>query len=65
LLVEDAIIVELKAANQIAPEHEAQLLNYLRATPYQVGLIVNFGPSPNVKRKAYDNSRKTTTWKQT
>lgn len=65
LLVEDAVIVELKAANQIAPEHEAQLLNYLRATPYEVGLILNFGPSPNVKRKAYDNSRKTTTWKQT
>jgi hypothetical protein len=35
--------------------HEAQLLNYLKATPYEVGLLLNFGPKPEVKRKAYDN----------
>ena len=38
--------------------HEAQLLNYLKATPYEVGLLLNFGPKPEVKRKAYDNQRK-------
>lgn len=63
LLVEDAIIVELKAASRLMPEHEAQLLNYLRATKYEVGLLLNFGPKPQFMRKAFDNSRKTVTWK--
>jgi len=58
LLVAGAVIVELKAARQLAANHEAQLLNYLKATPYEVGLLLNFGPKPAVKRKAYDNSRK-------
>ena len=63
LLVEDCVIVELKAAQSIAPEHEAQLLNYLRATPYEVGLLLNFGPKPEFRRKAFDNNRKSTpTW---
>ncbi len=39
-------------------EHEAQLLNYLKATPYEVGLLLNFGPKPEIKRKAFDNARK-------
>ena len=34
------------------------LLNYLKATPYEVGLLLNFGPKPEIKRKAFDNSRK-------
>jgi GxxExxY protein len=64
LLVEDCVIVELKAVQSIAPEHEAQLLNYLRATPYEVGLLLNFGPKPDFRRKAFDNDRKATqTWK--
>lgn len=64
LLVEDCVIVELKAVQSIAPEHEAQLLNYLRATPYEVGLLLNFGPEPDFRRKAFDNDRKATqTWK--
>lgn len=64
LLVEDSVIVELKAAQNIAPEHEAQLLNYLRATPYEVGLLLNFGSKPDFRRKAFDNDRKSTrTWK--
>jgi GxxExxY protein len=64
LLVENRVIVELKAAQSIAPEHEAQLLNYLRATPYEVGLLLNFGPKPEFRRKAFDNDRKSTqTWK--
>lgn len=63
LLVGDAVIVEIKAASQIVDEHEAQLLNYLRATPYEVGLLLNFGPKPDFRRRAFDNDRKTSTWK--
>lgn len=63
LLVNDKVIVELKAAQAIAPEHEAQLLNYLRATPYEVGMILNFGPKADHKRKVFDNDRKKSdTW---
>lgn len=58
LLVDDAVIVELKAVERLSPEHEAQLLNYLKATPYEVGLLLNFGPQAEVKRKAFDNARK-------
>jgi len=58
LLVNDQVLVELKAARALLPEHEAQLLNYLKATPYQVGLLLNFGPKPQIKRKLYDNARK-------
>lgn len=63
LLVEDVVIVELKAVSRLLAEHEAQLLNYLRATTYEVGLLLNFGPKPQFIRKAFDNSRKTVTWK--
>jgi GxxExxY protein len=63
LLIEGNVIVELKAAQRITDEHEAQLLNYLRATPYEVGLLLNFGPKPDVRRKAFDNNRKiSSTW---
>jgi GxxExxY protein len=62
LVVNDVVIIELKAASRLLPEHEAQLLNYLRATPYEVGLLLNFGPKPDFKRKAYENHRKTSTW---
>ena len=58
LLVNDLIIVELKAARTITPDHEAQLLNYMKATHYEVGLLLNFGPQPQIKRKSYDNERK-------
>ena len=58
LLVASAVIVELKAVKRLLPEHEAQLLNYLKATPYEVGLLLNFGPRPEIRRKAFDNSRK-------
>ena len=58
LLVAGRVLVELKAAACLAPEHEAQLLNYLKATPYEVGLLLNFGPKPEVKRRAFDNARK-------
>jgi GxxExxY protein len=44
ILVDDKVIVEIKAARKIAPEHKAQLLNYLKATDKEVGLLLNFGP---------------------
>jgi GxxExxY protein len=58
LIVANLIIIEVKAAQAIAAEHEAQLLNYLKATPYEVGLVLNFGPKAQYKRKAYDNANK-------
>jgi GxxExxY protein len=64
LVVEGVVIVELKAVSRLLAEHEAQLLNYLRATPYEVGLLLNFGPKPQFIRKAFDNPRKTVTWKK-
>jgi len=63
MLVEEAVIVELKAVPHLLNEHEAQLLNYLRATPYDVGLLLNFGPKPIFTRKVFDNQRKTITWR--
>ena len=58
LLVNDLVMVELKAAKQLAEEHEAQLLNYLKATRIEVGLLLNFGPTADMKRRVYDNDRK-------
>ena len=58
LLVADKIIVEIKATKTLVPDHEAQLLNYLKATDIEVGLLLNFGPRPQLKRKAFDNHRK-------
>jgi len=58
LLVNDLVIVEIKAVKALVPEHEAQLLNYLKATRFEVGLLVNFGPKPQRKRKIFDNERK-------
>jgi GxxExxY protein len=58
MLVEKAVLLELKAARGIDSSHEAQLLNYLRATEVEVGLILNFGPKPEFKRLAFDNQRK-------
>jgi GxxExxY protein len=58
MLVDGKVIVEIKAGHSLAPEHEAQLLNYLKATDAEVGLLLNFGPKPQVKRKVFDNIRK-------
>jgi GxxExxY protein len=58
ILVDEKIIVEIKVAKQLIEENEAQLLNYLKATKIEVGLLLNFGPKPEVKRKAFDNFRK-------
>jgi GxxExxY protein len=51
VLIEEILIVEIKATRSILPEHEAQLLNYLKATGKEVGLLLNFGPTPQVKRR--------------
>ena len=58
ILVENKVIVEIKAGRQLVEENEAQLLNYLKATAMEVGLLLNFGPKPEVRRKAFDNLRK-------
>ncbi len=58
ILVDEKVIVEIKAAKNLNPDHEAQLLNYLKATDIEVGLLLNFGPKPEIRRKAFENSRK-------
>ena len=58
LIVEDLVIVELKAAEGIVEEHEHQLLNYLKATAIEVGLLLNFGRKPQFKRKVFQNINK-------
>jgi GxxExxY protein len=58
ILVERAVILELKAANDFVPANESQLLNYLKCSPVEVGLLLNFGPKPKFKRLVFDNERK-------
>ena len=58
ILVDDEVIVEIKAVKNLAPEHKAQLLNYLKATDKEVGLLLNFGPKPEISRKVFDNIKK-------
>jgi GxxExxY protein len=58
LLVEDLIILELKAADSIVKDFENQILNYLRGTECEVGLLLNFGKKPEFKRKIFENHRK-------
>jgi GxxExxY protein len=55
LLVDNRVIVEIKAAQVLMAGHEAQLLNYLKATGLEVGLLLNFGPDPQVRRRVYAN----------
>ncbi len=61
MLVENCVILELKAARSLDTAHEAQLLNYLRATEIELGLLFNFGVKPEFKRLAFDNIRKKST----
>jgi GxxExxY protein len=58
LIVENAVLLELKAARTLESAHEAQLLHYLRATEVEVGLLLNFGLRPQFRRRLFDNARK-------
>jgi GxxExxY protein len=58
IIVNDLVILELKAAEAIVEEHELQLINYLKATEMEVGLLLNFGKKPEVRRKIFTNDRK-------
>ncbi|HXA85818.1 MAG TPA: GxxExxY protein [Candidatus Dormibacteraeota bacterium] len=58
LIVNNAVLLELKAARVLDASHEAQILNYLRATDLEVGLLINFGPKPHFKRFVFENNNK-------
>jgi GxxExxY protein len=57
LIVNEKIIIELKASEAICEEHEFQLINYLKATEHEVGLLLNFGKNPQFKRKIFSNNK--------
>jgi GxxExxY protein len=59
LIVSESVIIELKAAESLCEEHEYQLINYLKATEIEVGILLNFGKSPQLKRKVFSNNIKT------
>jgi GxxExxY protein len=58
LVVQSTVIVELKAAAALETAHELQLLNFLKASGIEVGLLLNFGPKPQVRRMIFDNEKK-------
>jgi GxxExxY protein len=58
MVVENAVLLELKAARSLESAHEALLLHYLRATEIEVGLLLNFGLRPQFRRLLFDNERK-------
>jgi len=58
IIVEDSVILELKAVEFLVEEHELQLINYLKATEIEVGLLLNFGKNPEFRRKIFTNDRK-------
>ena len=58
LVVENSLILEIKASGSIIPAHQAQLLNYLRASTFELGFLLNFGPKPSFERLAFANARK-------
>ena len=58
LVVENLVIIELKCAEGISEAYEAQLLNYLKATEIEIGLLLNFGPKPEFRRKIFTNDKK-------
>ena len=55
IVVDNVIILELKAAESLRPEHEFQLINYLKATGIKIGLLFNFGRTPEFRRKIFTN----------
>ena len=56
LIVNDSVIIELKAADSLCEEHEMQLINYLRATNIEIGLLMNFGKKAEFKRKIFSKN---------
>jgi GxxExxY protein len=58
IIVVEKVILELKASESLCEQDEAQLVNYLKATPVEVGLLLNFGIKPQFKRKIFSNSNK-------
>ncbi len=58
IIVDDNIILELKAAESLKEKHKVQLINYLKATDKEVGLLLNFGKTPEFKRVIFTNDRK-------
>jgi len=58
LIVNDCVLLELKAVSTFDREHEGQILHYLRATRFEVGLLLNFGPTPQFKRVILENGKK-------
>ncbi|MDR4496752.1 MAG: GxxExxY protein [Candidatus Scalindua sp.] len=53
IIVEDKIVIEIKAVTKLTPHHEAQLINYLKATGIKLGLLVNFGEELEFKRRIF------------
>jgi len=58
IVFDDCIIIENKAMETLREEHKFQLINYLKATEIEVGLLFNFGKTPSFKRKYFTNDRK-------
>ena len=58
ILVNDCVILELKSVDMLLRQHELQLINYLKATDIEVGLLLNFGEKPQVRRKIFTNIHK-------
>ncbi len=58
LIVNDCVILELKASEFLELEHETQLINYLKATDAEVGILLNFGKKPEFRRKVFENKRR-------
>jgi GxxExxY protein len=58
IIVNDLLILELKAAESVVEEHELQLINYLKATEIEIGLLLNFGKKPEIRRKIFTNDNK-------
>ena len=54
----NSVIIELKASEVLIEEHELQLLNYLKATEIEIGLLLNFGKKAEIRRKIFTNDKK-------
>ncbi len=58
IIVDNKIILELKAVESLIEEHKLQLINYLKATDIELGLLLNFGKKPEVRRKIFSNNQR-------